>query len=69
MYWRMVVDKLLLDNDIKLLQGNGNISHADMEQFVDAEYEKFDNRRKRLDVLTADKQDLEELEEEIKKIK
>lgn len=69
MYWQTVVDKLLLDNDIKLLQGNGNISHADMEQFVDAEYEKFDNRRKRLDALTADKQDLEELEEEIKKIK
>lgn len=40
-----------------------------MEQFVDAEYEKFDNRRKRLDALTADKQDLEELEEEVKKIK
>ncbi|MCQ2381499.1 MAG: virulence RhuM family protein [Acidaminococcaceae bacterium] len=68
-YWQTVVDKLLLDNDIKLLQGNGNISHADMEQFVDAEYEKFDNRRKRSDALTADKQDLEELEEEIKKIK
>jgi len=68
-YWQTVVDKLLQDNDIKLLQGNGNVSQEDTKQYVQIEYDKFDSRRKKLDAMAADKQDLEELEEEIKRIK
>lgn len=68
-YWQTVVDKLLRDNDIKLLQGNGNVSQEDTKQYVQIEYDKFDSRRKKLDAIAADKQDLEELEEEIKQIR
>ena len=68
-YWKTVVDKLLLDNDIKLLQGNGSISQDDMRKHIQTEYEKFDNRRKQLDASLADKQDLEELEKEARSVK
>lgn len=68
-YWQTVVDKLLLDNDIRLLQGNGGISQDEMRNYVEKEYDKFDSRRKKLEAETADKQDLEELEAEVKKIK
>ncbi len=65
-YWQIVVDKLLLDNDIKLLQGNGNISQDAMRKYVEEEYDKFETRRKKDDIIAADKKDLEELEEEVK---
>lgn len=65
-YWKTVVDKLLLDNDVKLLQGNGSVSQEAMREYVLIEYDKFDARRKQLDASLADKQDLEELEEEVR---
>ena len=65
-YWQTVVDKLLLDNDIKLLQGNGNISQDAMRKYVEEEYDKFETRRKKEDTVAADKKDLEELEEEVR---
>lgn len=68
-YWKTVVDKLLLDNDVKLLQGNGSVSQEAMREYVLAEYDKFDDRRKKSEALLADKQDLEELEEEARRLK
>ena len=68
-YWKTVVDKLLLDNDVKLLQGNGSVSQEAMREYVLMEYDKFDARRKQLDASLADKQDLEDLEEEARSVK
>lgn len=40
-----------------------------MRENVLAEYDKFDDRRKKSDALLADKQDLEELEEVVLSVK
>lgn len=65
-YWQNTVDKLLADHEIPVLQTPGSRSREQMKSYVDAEYEKFDKRRKEQEVLLADKQDLEELEAETK---
>jgi len=69
-FWKENIDRILEFNDQKVLQGNGSVSHKEMEKTVEAIYDKFDVRRKKQEVIEADKQDLEELrqlEEKIKK--
>lgn len=67
-YWQDTVDKLLADHDIPILRTPGSRSREQMKTYVDAEYEKFKERRKKQEALLADKQDLEELEHEAKLI-
>jgi len=59
-FWRQNVDKVLEFNDQKILQGNGTISNAMMEQKVKEIYAQFDTRRK---LQNAKEEDLKELEE------
>jgi hypothetical protein len=68
-YWRDNVDKLLTFNEKPLLAGTERLSHAQMEKQVGVVYEQFDARRKSEQALTADAQDLQELNHVAKTIK
>lgn len=67
-YWQDTVDKLLADHEIPVLHTPGTRSREQMKSYVDTEYEKFKERRKKQEALLADKQDFEELENETKLI-
>ncbi len=68
-FWRENIDKIIRLNDKKLLSHKGSVSNAAMEEQVAEVYEKFDLRRKEFDAKLADDQDLEELERLENKIK
>lgn len=65
-FWRENVDGILAFNDKKVLTGAGSISHLAMEEKVLEIYGQFDARRKALEASNADKEDLEELEKQVK---
>jgi hypothetical protein len=65
-FWKENVDRILEFNDKKVLKDAGSISNAIMEQKVRKIYEAFDNRRKTYEAENADKQDMEEIEKNIK---
>jgi hypothetical protein len=65
-FWKENVDRILTSTDKKVLAGNGTISHAQMEEKATAVYELFDVNRKKYLAIEADKQDLEEIEKELK---
>jgi hypothetical protein len=66
-FWKENVDRILKFNDKKVLTGKGSISNAEMEQKVREIYSKFDDRRKAYEADMADKQDVKEIEDIIKK--
>jgi hypothetical protein len=66
-FWKENVDRILEFNDKKVLTGKGSISNAEMEQKVREIYSKFDDRRKAYEADMADKQDVKEIEDIIKK--
>lgn len=69
-YWRNNVNQLLEFQGHDVLVGNGTVSNAQMEDFVGQVYGRFDTKRKHLDALLADEEDiklLEDIEDEIKK--
>jgi hypothetical protein len=71
-FWKENVDKILLLNDKQILSDKGTVSNAQMEEYVDKVYEKFDTERKTHDALLADEQDLleiKELEEKTENVK
>ena len=68
-YWRTTADGVLTFNGKDLLQGKGSVSNAAMEAAVNAEYQKFDSRRKADDALLADQEDARMLEEIIAQTK
>lgn len=61
-FWRRNVDLLIEFNGFPVLEGNGSITHKEMESFAKEEYEKFDIRRKYLKQQEADWEDLQALE-------
>ena len=67
-FWLENVDRIIEFNDKKLLSDKGTVSHADMEQRVEAMYVQFDSQRKQLDAAQADEQDLAELNAVEKKL-
>ncbi len=66
-FWKENVNRLLQFNDKKILSGVGSVSNAIMEQTVLTVYTEFDARRKAYDAGLADKQDIEEIEDQVKK--
>ena len=68
-FWEENVDRILEFNDKKVLTGRGSISNAEVEQKVQEIYIEFDARRKSYEADLADKQDIKELEDTIKKHK
>lgn len=57
-YWRNNVDTLLQFQDKPILNDKGRITTAQMENKVKLIYEEFNTRRKALDALAADKEDM-----------
>ena len=68
-FWKTNIDRIIEFNDKKVLDHKGEVSHAQMEEKVDAIYEKFNTQRKKLDAQKADAQDLEELKQLEDKLK
>lgn len=68
-FWKENVDRILEFNDKKVLTGRDSVSSAEMEQNVREIYDAFDARRKAYEAEMADKQDIEEFEDIIKKAK
>jgi hypothetical protein len=60
-FWQANIDKIIELNDKPLLNHNGTVSKAKMEQHVTAIYEQFDQHRKMTEAQRVDAQDLEEL--------
>jgi hypothetical protein len=71
-FWRENVDGIITYNKRALLTGKGNVSNAQMEEFADKVYERFDKQRKHFESQQADEQDMKELkmlENNIKAVK
>ena len=66
-FWKENMDRILEFNDKKVLTGKGSISNAEMEQKGREIYSEFDDRRKAYEADLADKQDVQEIEDIIKK--
>lgn len=67
-YWRSITNKILLDHEVPLLRSHGQYSNAAMKEIVSKEYETFEKRRKEYEAALADKQDLQELETDVKSL-
>ena len=65
-FWREETDRLLTSYGIPVLASAGTVSHKQMMNHVDAVYSAFDARRKASDAEAADREDLEELEQDAK---
>lgn len=65
-FWREEADRLLASYGIPVLSSAGTVSHKQMMNQVDTVYSAFDERRKAFDVKDADREDLEDLEQEAK---
>ena len=60
-FWRENVDGIIAYNKKTLLTGNGSVSNAQMEEFADKVYERFDKQRKHFELQQADEQDMNEV--------
>ena len=67
-YWRETANKILMDHEVPLLRSHGQYSNAAMKEIVSKEYETFEKRRKEYEAALADKQDLQELEANVKSL-
>lgn len=65
-FWREETDRLLTSYGIPVLASAGTVSHKQMMNHVDAVYSAFDAIRKVSDAEAADREDLEELEQDAK---
>lgn len=65
-FWREEADRLLTSYGIPVLDSAGTVSHKQMMSHVDTVYAAFDARRKSFDAEAADREDLEELEQDAK---
>ena len=65
-FWKQNVDRILEFNDKKILNSQGKISHAQMEQKTKDIYALFDKKRKELEAQQTDLKELEELNNTIK---
>lgn len=69
-YWRKNVDSLLIFQEKEILQSKGSVSNEEAEMFVRGVYNTFNAKRKQLEALAADAEDikvLEDLERSIKR--
>ena len=62
-YWRGNVDKLLEFNERPVLQGAGSISHDDMKSIARDHYATFATQRKAAEALSANAEDVKELDQ------
>ena len=67
-YWRQNVDDLIQFQGMDVLQGKGSVSNAEMESYARNVYATFDAKRKQIEALQADADDLKLLEDLERKI-
>jgi hypothetical protein len=68
-FWQNNLDKIIAFNDLQVLDNSGKVSHKQMENKVRAQYELYDQKRKKQDAEEADRIDLEDLKSLEQKIK
>ena len=68
-FWKENVDRILEFNDRNVLKNAGSVSNAQMEEKVQEIYSVYDSKRRTWEALEADNKDIEELEQEIKKLR
>ncbi|NRR90922.1 virulence RhuM family protein [Winogradskyella undariae] len=68
-YWQNNLDKIIEFNELQVLDSPGKVSHKQMEKKVRAQYELYDQKRKKQDAEEADRIDLEDLKSLEQKIK
>lgn len=68
-FWKENVDRILEFNDRNVLKNAGSVSNAQMEEKVQEIYSIYDSKRRTWEALEADNREIEELEQEIKKLK
>lgn len=68
-FWKENVDRILEFNDRNVLKNAGSVSNAQMEEKVQEVYSIYDSKRRTWEAQEADNKDIEELEQEIKKLK
>jgi hypothetical protein len=68
-FWQENVDGIITFNKKTLLSAKGSVSNAQMEEFVEQVYEKFNEQRKQYELQQADSEDLKELKQLEEKIK
>ncbi|MBL7968647.1 MAG: virulence RhuM family protein [Prolixibacteraceae bacterium] len=68
-FWKENVDRILEFNERNVLKNAGSISNAQMEEKIQEIYSIYDSKRKTWEAQEADNKDIEELEQEIKKLK
>lgn len=61
-FWKGNMDRLLSFQNRNILQGHGNISNLEMEDFASRVYEDFNQNRKEYEALLAEQFDLKEIE-------
>jgi len=69
LFWKENVDRILEFNERNVLKNAGSISNAQMEEKVQEIYSIYDSKRRTWEALEADNREIEELEQEIKKLK
>ncbi len=62
-YWRRNVESLLSFQEKDILQGRGAITNEEAEEIVHQRYDTFNARRKQLNALDADAEDIKMLED------
>ena len=68
-FWRENIDRIIEFNDKELLKDHGSISNEQMKKMVTKVYETFDSKRKSLDAIEADNEDIKELQQLEDKVK
>ncbi|MDP3023423.1 MAG: virulence RhuM family protein [Sulfuricurvum sp.] len=68
-FWRENIDRIIEFNDKEVLKGYGSIGHEQMKKMVGKVYATFDAKRKAIEAIEADEQDLIELKQIEEKVK
>lgn len=68
-FWKENVDRILEFNDRNVLKNAGSVSNAQMEEKVQEIYSIYDSKCRTWEALESDSLEIEELEQQIKKLK
>jgi hypothetical protein len=68
-FWKQNVDRILEFNDRNVLKNAGSVSNTQMEEKVQEIYSIYDSKRRTWEAQEADTLEIEELEQQIKKLK
>lgn len=68
-FWRENIDRIIEFNDKEVLKGHGSVGHEQMKKMVEKVYATFDAKRKAIEAIQADEQDLAELKQIEEKVK